>query len=194
MKQRLVVLIILLLAFILINPISSTCAYADQAWLEFTWDWQQRGNGTKSNPVPTGIYRGEGYQFGRTSEQPTDGAGHTGIDIDNPQDNKNPNVYSVFGGIVQTAAKRGSYGNIIIIESVVGSECYLAYYAHLQDGSLRVSEGDVVDGGTLIANMGNTGGNWGEHLHFEIRRYSQSVADYVPIDPIPVLNQYGIGY
>ncbi|MBR6634421.1 MAG: peptidoglycan DD-metalloendopeptidase family protein, partial [Clostridia bacterium] len=75
-------------------------------------------------------------------------------------------VYAVKGGEVIYAAKHKAYGNFVIIDHGKGiSSCY----AHMQDGSMRVSVGDKVQQGQPIGKVGTTGYSTGPHLHFEIR-------------------------
>lgn len=58
-----------------------------------------------------------------------------------------------------------SSGNHVIIN--VGGGKY-AVYAHLQQGSLRVSVGDPVTKGAVIARVGNSGNSGEPHLHFQM--------------------------
>ena len=75
-------------------------------------------------------------------------------------------VYAVKDGKVIYAQKHKAYGNFVIIDHGNGvSSCY----AHMQDGSLRVSVGDSVLQGQPIGKVGDTGYSTGPHLHFEIR-------------------------
>lgn len=75
-------------------------------------------------------------------------------------------VYAVKDGKVIYAQKHKAYGNFVIIDHGNGiSSCY----AHMQDGSLRVSVGDSVLQGQPIGKVGTTGYSTGPHLHFEIR-------------------------
>jgi len=54
------------------------------------------------------------------------------------------------------------YGNLIEIEHLDGSR---SVYAHLLNRN--VSVGDSIKPGTVIGNVGSTGGSTGSHLHFE---------------------------
>lgn len=75
-------------------------------------------------------------------------------------------VYAVKDGKVIYAQKHKAYGNFVIIDHGNGiSSCY----AHMQDGSMRVSVGDKVLQGQPIGKVGDTGYSTGPHLHFEIR-------------------------
>ncbi|MBR3754047.1 MAG: peptidoglycan DD-metalloendopeptidase family protein [Clostridia bacterium] len=75
-------------------------------------------------------------------------------------------VYAVKDGEVIYAAKHKAYGNFVIIDHGKGiSSCY----AHMQDGSMRVSVGDKVQQGQPIGKVGDTGYSTAPHLHFEIR-------------------------
>lgn len=54
-------------------------------------------------------------------------------------------------------------GNNVILEI---TPKVFAWYAHLQQGSLRVKVGDAVQAGAPIAKLGNSGPSEGPHLHF----------------------------
>lgn len=68
--------------------------------------------------------------------------------------------HSPSGQTVATAA--GNY----IMQDIGGG--HYAFYAHLQPGSLRVTEGDHVTRGQVIALLGNTGNTTEAHLHFHV--------------------------
>jgi murein DD-endopeptidase len=56
-------------------------------------------------------------------------------------------------------------GNVVVIDIGHGQ---FATYAHLKSGSLRVSPGDRVAEGQLLARIGNSGNTLGPHLHFHV--------------------------
>ncbi|MET3652324.1 M23 family metallopeptidase [Dyella japonica] len=63
----------------------------------------------------------------------------------------------------------------ITMETVAGNSVILdlgngqfAYYAHLKAGSLRVTRGDHVKRGQLLASIGNSGDAREPHLHFQL--------------------------
>ena len=86
---------------------------------------------------------------------------HRGIDIAN--DTGTP-IFASRQGTVTFAGWASGYGNVIYIDHGSGFE---TRYAHLSD--FHVSEGQWVDAGQRIGDMGCTGTCDGPHLHFEIR-------------------------
>ena len=66
-------------------------------------------------------------------------------------------------GIVRYAAKRGIYGNCVILSHGQG---LTSLYGHLSE--LRVKPGDEVKRGQVIGLSGMTGLALGDHLHFSI--------------------------
>ena len=56
-------------------------------------------------------------------------------------------------------------GNVVVLD--IGNGRF-ATYAHVRSGSVRVSEGDRVVEGQVIARIGNSGNSLGPHLHFQV--------------------------
>jgi lipoprotein NlpD len=79
------------------------------------------------------------------------------------------------GKVVYSGSGLIGYGKLIILKH---NDTYLSAYAHNKE--LLVHEGDLVEAGKQIAEMGNSGSNV-VMLHFEIRR------DGVPVDPLSYL-------
>lgn len=52
-------------------------------------------------------------------------------------------------------------------------------YAHMKYGTVTVKLGQIVEAGTVLGYMGNTGYAFGSHLHFEVR------VNNSPVDPLP---------
>lgn len=73
-------------------------------------------------------------------------------------------IYASDSGVVAMANWNAGYGMCIIIKHASG---YSTLYGHLS--AYKVSVGDTVTQGQLIASMGNTGNSTGPHLHFAIR-------------------------
>jgi murein DD-endopeptidase MepM/ murein hydrolase activator NlpD len=95
---------------------------------------------------------GYGWRWGRM---------HRGIDIAGPVGT--PIVAAASGVVVRSGWNSGGYGNVVDIRHRDGS---MTRYAH--NSRLLVREGQQVNQGQSIAQMGSTGYSTGPHLHFEI--------------------------
>ena len=73
-------------------------------------------------------------------------------------------VFAAAGGVVVFAGVHPQYGNVVEIDH--GND-FVTRYAHAS--RLFVKEGDVVQRGRKIAQIGTTGRSTGPHLHFEVR-------------------------
>ena len=87
-------------------------------------------------------------------------------------------VYAADSGTVSFCGVSGGYGNLIIINHKNG---YETYYGHLS--KIGVSQGQTVEKGAKIGEVGSTGNSTGPHLHFEIRENS------VPKNPLDYLDK-----
>ena len=85
---------------------------------------------------------------------------HKGIDIAAKQ---GTDIEAAIDGQVEEASKNSQYGNFLKIKK----DDILTVYAHCK--SLKVSKGDNIKQGDVIATVGSTGVATGSHLHFEIR-------------------------
>lgn len=101
---------------------------------------------------------------------------HTGIDI--VKNHKDP-IYAftdgevIYAGEGMTGTGFGGYGNVVAIKD--SNNC-LQLYAHLD--SVVVKKGAMVDKGQFIGRQGTTGRSTGSHLHFEVRKVSESHIPY----------------
>lgn len=69
-------------------------------------------------------------------------------------------------------------GNHVILE--LGDGVY-AFYAHLKQGSITVSEGDTVQAGDEIGRLGNSGNTSAPHLHMHVMTTGSALgADSIP--------------
>ena len=74
-------------------------------------------------------------------------------------------IYATTDGVVRfSGSKTGGIGNCIYIEHT--ADGYWSNYMHL--ASMSVSVGQTVKAGDKIAMMGNTGGDYAIHLHYEL--------------------------
>lgn len=110
---------------------------------------------------------GYGWRWGRM---------HRGIDIAGPIGTP---IYAAAPGVVTFAGwNSGGYGNLVEIEHPDGS---LTLYAH--NHRVMVREGQLVEQGEQVAEMGSTGFSTGPHLHFEIHPPGQGAVNpmaYLP--------------
>ncbi len=91
-------------------------------------------------------------------------------------------VLALSSGTVIFAGWQGGYGNKLEIQFWDGT---IAWYAH--NSSLKVSAGQRVTPGLVIAASGNTGHTTGPHVHLEIHPGGGD-----PVPPLPWLAKHGI--
>ena len=95
-------------------------------------------------------------RFGRRSR-----GTHTGLDI---ATSTGTPVGAAAAGTVTYAGRKGTYGNLVVIDHGNGVQ---TYYAHCS--SIAVTAGQHVSQGQTISTVGSTGNSTGPHLHLEIR-------------------------
>jgi murein DD-endopeptidase MepM/ murein hydrolase activator NlpD len=101
------------------------------------------------------------------------GSHHEGIDI---SARRGTPVHAAEAGRVIYSGWLGSYGRVVIVKHVGD---WSTVYAHNQRN--RVEEGDFVERGDVLAEVGASGNASGPHCHFEVRR------DRAPEDPLAYL-------
>jgi len=74
-------------------------------------------------------------------------------------------ILAADGGTVVASSWASGYGNRVMIDHGNG---YVTLYGHLS--LIQVQEGQRVNRGDVVGQMGSTGRSTGTHLHFEIRR------------------------
>jgi lipoprotein NlpD len=107
-------------------------------------------------------------RFGRKGKE-----AHDGIDLAAPTGTP---VKAAADGTVLYAGEQRGYGRIVILEH---DRQLVTLYAHNQ--ALRVSAGEAVRAGQVIATVGESGRTTGPHLHFEVR------SSGVPVNPLDYL-------
>lgn len=119
--------------------------------------------------------------FGLRPDRPA-GAGpfHYAIDIGT---GCNAWIVAAAAGTVSASGPYGGLGNRVVIDHGAG---ITTTYAHIADGGLAVTPGQVVAAGEAIALSGSTGVSTGCHLHFEV------ALDGVRTDPLPFLAARGV--
>lgn len=99
-------------------------------------------------------------EFGTREANEIVTAYHTGVDIANE---KGTIIKASLGGKVILVSEKGDYGNHLKIST----DEIITLYAHCS--KIYVKEGDIVEQGQDIAEVGSTGNSTGNHLHFEVR-------------------------
>ena len=131
------------------------------------------------------VVSGYGY---RNSSCGACSSDHKGIDF-TPGSGKP--VYASLDGIISRIEYRGGFGLHVYIDHIVvintETQHWRTVYAHLQKDSVpaNLAVGQIIEAGTVIGAVGNTGTSTGPHLHFEI------IVNDENVDPEKYLKMYG---
>ncbi len=125
-----------------------------------------KGTGSFIWPVEGGGKISSGYGW-------RNGGFHTGLDIAAPTGTA---VLASDSGVVVSSGWENGFGNSI----VVFHGHYYTRYAH--NSRNLVENGQAVNKGQVIANVGSTGRSTGPHLHFEIRTGSMYGSTVNPLN------------
>lgn len=133
----------------------------DQAYFNCFTDWAGCLNGYCK--LCGGNHANDGTGDPYHSYGQFNGAGHNGFDVGASYGAK---VMAAASGTVRAASWNGSRGLTVIIEHPVSGSnmSYYSYYQHLS--AVDVSVGQSVSAGSIIGKVGNSGGDYGTHLHF----------------------------
>ncbi len=118
-------------------------------------------------PAKGMLSSGYGWRWGRM---------HSGIDIAAPIGT--PIVAAAPGVITYARWNDGGYGNLVEVTHADGSQ---TLYAH--NNRILVREGQQVEQGQQISEMGSTGFSTGPHLHFEIHPAGQGAVNPMALLP-----------
>lgn len=97
---------------------------------------------------------------------------HVGDDVEYDENKEDVPVVAIAAGKVRKFGRTSGYGGLAVIEHKVGNETVNALYGHLDLKSSNLKEGDAVERGQFIANLGDsqsaeTDGER-KHLHFAL--------------------------
>jgi murein DD-endopeptidase MepM/ murein hydrolase activator NlpD len=118
---------------------------------------------------------------------PRNGSQHRGIDLAAPEGA--PIKAFATGKVVHTGYSN-TWGNYVVIEH---SDNHFSLYSHIRDNGTLVTAGDEVKDGQQIAEVGNTGRSFGNHLHLEVGKAADLAAflsnenrDQTRTDPVAI--------
>ncbi|SFP26307.1 peptidoglycan DD-metalloendopeptidase family protein [Salibacterium halotolerans] len=111
---------------------------------------------------------------------------HDGIDIAAATGTQ---VIAAADGEVTRSDYSSSYGHVVMIQHHDDSE---TVYAHLSKRSVK--DGEKVEQGETVGEVGNTGRSRGAHLHFELHFGQWNPEKTYASDPLPVLKQDNHAY
>lgn len=119
-------------------------------------------------PVPPGTRVSSPFGW---RNHPTLGYGkmHTGVDLSVPEGTP---VKAVADGIVRRASEDAVNGKVVIVEHGRGVST-----AYCHNSNLRVTTGQKVTAGEVIADSGTTGRSTGPHVHYQLE------LGHKPMDP-----------
>lgn len=105
---------------------------------------------------------------------------HNGLDISGANAMGSPVIAIADGTVVMVDPDGGERGMNIKVQHNIGKDVWISRYQHLS--AIKVSVGDHVQRGTVIAAVGNSGIGTGAHLHIEL------TYNGVLIDPLPLIS------
>jgi murein DD-endopeptidase MepM/ murein hydrolase activator NlpD len=114
---------------------------------------------------------------------------HKGLDLSAPTGTP---VYATADGVVSFSGRyplRDSvawwrFGNVVVVNH---ANRFVTIYGHCD--TVKVSAGQKIRQGDVIASVGSTGWSTNSHLHYEVRSDLEQPGTYIPIDPrIYILN------
>ncbi|MCA5922308.1 M23 family metallopeptidase [Curtobacterium oceanosedimentum] len=94
-------------------------------------------------------------------------------------------IVAASAGTVDYVGWYGGYGNYVRINHGGGVQ---TAYGHIVDGGFRVSQGQQVSAGQLIALVGSTGQSTGCHSHIEVHINGATT------DPVPFMGARGVAF
>lgn len=93
---------------------------------------------------------------------------HPGVDLDGVKGD--PIRPIMKGRVIARQFSRWAYGNAVLVDHGDGLQ---SLYGHLS--KINVFDGDEVDTGTVIGEMGSTGRSTGDHLHLEVHKNGRPI-------------------
>ncbi len=137
---------------------------ADSGVTQFAGTWVSDPSAAIQWPFPVGVPISAAY--GSQTYLSKFSSPHRGVDL---TPGTGAEVHVIADGTVRIATEAGGdYGVTVVVDHVIDGRLVSTRYAHMQYGSLQVSQGDTVSVGDVIGRVGQTGKATGPHLHFEV--------------------------
>ena len=130
---------------------------------------------------PAGGYISSSYGY-RVHPITGNGSFHDGIDLGSGCSTA---IVAASAGTVEYVGWYGGYGNYVRINHGNG---VATAYGHIVSGGFRVTPGQQVAAGTLVALVGSTGNSTGCHLHYETHVGGGTT------DPVGFMAARGVGF
>lgn len=112
---------------------------------------------------------------------------HAGLDLSAPLGTSIPAAND--GKVIHVGPSNG-YGNTVVIAHGHGKQKYYTVYAHLNE--ISVVKDQLIERGTIIGTVGNSGYSTGPHLHFEVRNHKGIALNPLRIANLPLNIDRGI--
>lgn len=113
---------------------------------------------------------------------------HEGIDL---ATSCGTDIVASSSGVVQKVGySETGFGNYVYIKHQTNNAILYSAYGHMLDDSIVVKEGDDIEKGQKIGQVGSTGASTGCHLHFQIMKNKISFKQEDLIDPYFII--YGL--
>ena len=137
---------------------------ADSGVTQFAGTWVSDPSAAIQWPFPVGVPISAAY--GSQTYLSKFSSPHRGVDL---TPGTGAEVHVIADGTVRIATEAGGdYGVTVVVDHVIDGRLVSTRYAHMQYGSLQVSQGDTVSVGDVLGRVGQTGKATGPHLHFEV--------------------------
>jgi murein DD-endopeptidase MepM/ murein hydrolase activator NlpD len=138
------------------------------------WAYTNNPNGTIQWPFPIAVPISDGFGY-RISPCPGCSTNHKGVDF---TPGAGAIIQAIADGVVSAVIpSHAGLGNHVIVDHHINGQLVQSVYAHMRDGSMRVTVGQEVKVTDEIGLVGSTGESTGAHLHLEIH------VNGVPVDP-----------
>ena len=131
------------------------------------------------SPVPPSAPNRNGYVI---SQGFMNKEHHTGVDLAGPSGGQVRSIGPGTVAMIWTTAQSGGsggFGNALLIRHDLLDGTFYSLYAHMQDGSVLVNQGDPVQAGQPIGAVDCTGYCTGPHLHFAVKRVDALGCGYI---------------